>query len=147
MRLITFAAALSVACGCMSSAHRPPVAYPSRPTPGPCDPTEGASADSSQRQPDLGDAAEGSYFGDVVSDSKGSSQSDVTVTVRRVGTNRVRVCSNYQRLPVVEVPLTRAMNSILNSSGETTFLLDRTKAPAMLDVTFNNEVRWTGNKR
>ena len=145
MRLIAVAAFLSVACSGMS-AHVPPVANTSTRTPDPCGAVASASADLSQRNPDLGDAAEGIYFGDVISDSRGSSQSDVTVSVRRVGSNRVRVCSDYRRLPIVEVTLTRAMGTILNSSGATTFLLDRSKAPAMLDVTFNNEVRWTGTK-
>jgi hypothetical protein len=39
----------------------------------------------------------------------------------------VRVSSDYPRLPVVEVALTRAMDKILNAGGQTTFLLDRRK--------------------
>jgi hypothetical protein len=106
------------------------------------------SADEpAQRKPDLGDAAEGTYGGDVISDSKGSSQSGVTLTVTRIGKNLVRVTSDYPRLPVVEVPLTSAMGKILQARGDTVFLLDRGKSPAHLDVSFHNEVSWSGERR
>ena len=101
-----------------------------------------------KRKPDLADAAQGTYLGDVTSDSKGgSSKSDVTLTVTRIGPNLVRVSSDYDRLPAVEVPLTIAMDKILNASGTTTFLLDRSKSGTRLDVSFMNEVSWAGTKR
>jgi hypothetical protein len=106
-----------------------------------------AQADSPTRKPDLGDAAQGTYFGDVTSDSKGSSKSDVTLTVTRIGRDRVRVTSDYARLPIVEVSLTRAMDKILNAKGQTTFLLDRSKGETRLDVSFMQEVSWSGTKR
>ena len=106
-----------------------------------------AQGDPPKRKPDLADAAEGTYFGDVISDSKGSSKSDVTVTVTRIGANRVRVTSDYPRLPVVEVALTGAMGRILNRGGDTNFLLDRSKGDARLDVSFLSEVSWQGTRR
>ena len=105
-----------------------------------------AAADDPRRKPDLGDAAEGTYEGDVISDSKGSSKSGVTLTVTRVGKNLVRVTSDYPRLPVVEVPLTLAMGKILQARGDSVFLLDRSASPAKLDVSFRNEVSWTGQR-
>ena len=105
------------------------------------------AADESRRKPDLGDAAEGTYEGDVISDSKGSSKSGVTLTVTRIGKNLVRVASDYPRLPVVEVPLTLAMGKILQSRGDNVFLLDRAQSPAKLDVSFRNEVSWSGQRR
>src|SRR3954471_1456343 len=104
------------------------------------------AADDSRRKPDLGDAAEGTYEGDVISDSKGSSKSGVTLTVTRIGKNLVRVSSDYPRLPVVEVPLTLAMGKILQARGDSVFLLDRTQSPAKLDVSFRNEVSWSGQR-
>ena len=104
-----------------------------------------AQADQPKRKPDLGDAAQGTYFGDVISDSKGSSQSGVTLTVTRIGRNLVRVSSDYARLPVVEVPLTQAMGKILQARGDSVFLLDRSKGS--LDVSFLTEVSWSGTKR
>ncbi len=105
------------------------------------------AADDPKRKPDLGDAAEGSYQGDVISDSKGSSRSGVTLTVTRIGKNLVRVTSDYPRLPVVEVPLTLAMGKILQARGDSVFLLDRSQTPAKLDVSFFNEVSWSGLRR
>jgi hypothetical protein len=106
-----------------------------------------ASSTDLQRKPDLADAAEGTYEGEVVSDSKGSSQSGVTLTVTRVGPNLVRIESNYPRLPVVQVPLTQALSKILQTRGDSVFLLDRSKSPAQLDVSFHSEVSWSGQRR
>ena len=106
-----------------------------------------ARADPQAQKTHSGDAAEGTYFGDVISDSKGSSKSDVTLTVTRIGRNLVRVTSDYARLPVVEVPLTLAMGKILQGGGSTVFLLDRSKGEARLDVSFMNEVSWSGTRR
>ncbi|MBK1716979.1 hypothetical protein CKO27_04800 [Thiocystis violacea] len=105
-----------------------------------------AQGERAQRKPDLADVAQGTYGGDVTSDSKGSSRSDVTLTVTRIGENRVRITSDYARLPRVEVPLTQAMETILNASGSTVFVLERSKRPIRLNVTFNNEVSWAGTK-
>ncbi len=105
------------------------------------------SADASKHPPDLADVAQGTYFGDVISDSQGASQSGVTVTVTRIGKNRVTVTSDYARLPKVDVSLTQAMDKILNASGTTTFLLDRSQVPMRLDVSFRNEVSWSGAKQ
>ena len=106
-----------------------------------------AEDDQKKRKPDLGDAAEGTYFGDVISDSKGSSKTDVTLTVTRIGPNRVRVTSDYGRLPTIEIGLERVMGKILARGGNHTFLLDRQKDTTKLDVSFNNEVSWSGTKR
>jgi hypothetical protein len=109
--------------------------------------TADAQIDSTKRKSDLADVAQGTYFGDITSDSKGSSQSDVTVTVMRIDKNRVRITSDYARLPTVEVSLTQAMDKILNASGTTTIFLDRSKNPPRLDISFNNEVSWAGVKQ
>lgn len=109
-------------------------------------PRAGAAEDP-KRKPDLGDAAEGTYAGDVISDSKGESRSGVTLTVTRIGKNLVRVTSDYPRLPVVEVPLSLAMGKILQARGDSVFLLDRSASPAKLDVSFRNEVSWSGVRR
>jgi len=109
--------------------------------------TANAQSDAPKRKPDLGDVAQGTYVGDVIADSKGASKSDVTLTVTRIGINRVRIASDYARLPTVEVSLTRAMDKILHARGTTTFLLDRSQSPTRLDVSFLNEVSWAGTKQ
>jgi hypothetical protein len=106
-----------------------------------------AQAPARERKPDLGDVAEGRYFGDVISDSKGSSHNDVTLTLTRVGVNKVRVTSDYARLPEVQLTLTRALDKIVQASGNTAFVYDWAKRPAHLDVSFNNEVSWSGVKQ
>lgn len=95
---------------------------------------------------DLADVAAGTYFGDVISDSRGSSQSDVTITVVKTGPNTVRVSSSYARLPTFTVRLTRAMQTIQQASGDTVFLIDQSKSPWSLDVTVD-EASWSGTKR
>jgi len=97
------------------------------------------------RKPDLADAAAGTYAGDVISDSKGSSKSEVTLTVTRVRKDVVRVSSDYPRLPTIEIALTSAMGKILQQRGESVFLLD--PKTGHLDVSFMNEVSWTGTRR
>ena len=98
-----------------------------------------------QRKPDLADAVAGTYHGDVISDSKGSSRSDVTLTVTRTGPNTVSVTSNYSRLPQITVPLTTAMSTIQQAGGDSVFLYDRGKKS--LDVSFLNEVSWSGTRQ
>ena len=98
-----------------------------------------------QRKPDLADAVAGTYAGDVISDSRGSSQSNVTLTVTRTGPNTVQVTSSYPRLPVITVPLTAAMNTIQQARGDSVFLYDRGKKS--LDVSFLNEVSWSGTRQ
>jgi hypothetical protein len=105
------------------------------------------ASDPQKRKPDLGDVAEGRYFGDVISDAKGSSHNDVTLVVTRTGVNRVRITSDYPRLPVVEVSLQRALDKIVQSRGNTAFVYDWAKKPARLDVSFDNEVSWSGSKQ
>ncbi len=100
---------------------------------------------AAHRRPDLGDAVQGSWGGDVISDSQGSSRSDVTLTLTRVGANRVRIDSDYPRLPVVTVSLSRAMSTIVNRSGDTAFAFNTQSG--RLDVSFHNEVSWSGQRR
>jgi hypothetical protein len=104
-----------------------------------------AGAAPPPRKPDLADAVAGTYAGDVISDSKGSSKDGVTLTVTRAGPNTVKVTSDYPRLPVVGVPLTAAMGTIVQKDGDTVFLYDR--ASKKLDVSFHNEVSWSGTRQ
>ena len=99
------------------------------------------------RKPDLGDAVAGTYFGNVISDSKGSSHADVTITVVRTGINQIAVSSDYPRLPPITVRLNRAMDKILAAGGDSNFLYDPAKTPPHLDISFHNEVSWSGERR
>ena len=107
--------------------------------------TAGA-APTAKPRPDLADLAQGSYFGDVISDARGSSRSDVRVTVAKVGPNRVRVTADYARLPAFTTALTRAMSTIQSTGpGGQVFLLDLSKTPTSLDVTVD-DASWSGRK-
>ena len=94
------------------------------------------------RKPDLADAVAGAYHGDVISDSQGSGRQDVSLTLTRVGPNTVGISSDYSRLPAVTVRLERAMSQIVNRGGTTAFVYNGGK----LDVSFNNEVSWSGRR-
>jgi hypothetical protein len=59
----------------------------------------------------------------------------------------VRITSDYPRLPVVEVTLQRALAMIVQARGNTVFVYDWAKKPAKLDVSFDNEVSWSGTKQ
>jgi hypothetical protein len=98
-------------------------------------------------RPDLATLAAGTYTGDVISDSKGSSRDGVTVTVRRITRNTVAVTTDYPRLPSVVVALERDMGMILARRGDTVFNLDESKVPPALTITFNGEATWQGVKR
>jgi hypothetical protein len=100
-----------------------------------------------KRKPDLGDAMEGAWFGNVGSDVKGSSKSDVTLTITRIGVNKVSIASDYARLPVTEVNLERVGKSVMNRGGNTTFLLETDKSPPRLYVTFQGEAAWIGQRK
>jgi len=92
--------------------------------------------------PDLANAVAGTYHGDVISDSQGSSHSDVTLTLTRVGPNEVSITSDYPRLPVITVRLESAMGHIVNRGGTSPFAYDHGK----LDVSFENQVSWSGHQ-
>jgi len=96
-------------------------------------------------RPDLADVAQGTYHGDVVSDSRGESRSGVTLIVTKTGPSTVRVTSDYRRLPAFTARLERVMNTIQKTGGPEVFLLDLGKSPAGLDVTVD-EASWSGVK-
>jgi hypothetical protein len=96
-----------------------------------------APAATPVRKPDLADAVEGVYEGDVTSDSRGSSQSGVTITIRRVGKNLVEITSDYPRVPTTQIPLTQAMSSIIAARGAAVFLVERNKDPNRLDLSID----------
>jgi hypothetical protein len=99
---------------------------------------------AAHRKPDLADAVQGTYSGDVISDSEGSSHPNVALTLTRVSANRVRIDSDYPRLPVITVALSRAMSTIVNRGGDTAFAFDTHSGK--LDVSFHNEVSWSGRR-
>jgi hypothetical protein len=104
-----------------------------------------AHAQSAAPRPDLADIAAGIYDGDVISDARGASRSNVRLTVIKTGPNSVRITSNYGRLPSFSARLMRAMNTIQKVGGPEVFLLDLSKRPVGLDITVD-DASWSGAK-
>jgi hypothetical protein len=101
-------------------------------------------------QPAAGELASlvvGTFYGDVISDSKGSSRSDISVTIERIDSNNVRVTSDYQRLGIVEIAIARTGNKIVNSGGDTPFLVDLDSNPRTLAVDPHGEIAYRGTKQ
>jgi hypothetical protein len=103
----------------------------------------GAVAQPAKPRPDLADIAAGVYDGDVISDARGSSRSNVRLTVIKTGPNTIYVTATYPRLPPFSAKLTRAMNTIQKATGPGVFLLDLSKNPLRLDVTVD-DASWSG---
>jgi hypothetical protein len=97
------------------------------------------------RKADLADRVAGTYKGDVISDARGSSRGDVTITVTRTGPNKVEIKSSYPRIPTVTIPLEKAMDAILAASGPSVFLLDTVRSPDRLDLTID-DASWSGTR-
>lgn len=106
--------------------------------------TSAGSAPPPPVKPDLADMAQGRYAGDVISDARGSSRSDIDVSVTKIGKNRVRVVADYERIPAREFTLTRAMQTVQNVGGTEVFLLDLSKSPLRLDLTID-DASWSGS--
>ncbi len=97
------------------------------------------------KKADLADLVSGLYHGDVMSDARGSSQSDVTISIDKVAPGTVRVTSDYERIPERTFRLTRAMQTIQNQGGEPgeVFLYDQGKSPPSLMLTLD-DASWSG---
>ncbi len=95
----------------------------------------------------LADLVIGTYYGEVVSDSKGGSRSDVGVTITKLDRSTVRVNSDYHRLGTVDVRLARSGNMIIAADGDTPFMVDLDRNPPALDFSPHNELAYKGNKQ
>ncbi len=90
-----------------------------------------------QHKPDLADLVAGTYRGDVTADAKGASHNGVTIIVTRADRNLVYVASDYARLPTVRIPIELAGGSVVNASGQNTFLIERARDPNRLDLSID----------
>lgn len=97
-------------------------------------PVPRASAAPASRQSDLARTVEGVWRGAVTSDVRGASREGVTVTVTRIGPNRVRISCDYARIPTVEVDLMTAGGSIMNARSGVTFLVELRRDANRLDL-------------
>ena len=95
----------------------------------------------------LADLVTGTYFGNVMADSKGSSRSDIGVTVTKLDRYTVRVTSDYPRLGTVDVSLTRIGNKIFSAGGDSPFIVDLDQNPPTLAFNPRNELAYGGTKQ
>jgi hypothetical protein len=95
----------------------------------------------------LADLVAGSYLGNVMADSKGSSRSDIDVTVTKLDRSTVRVTSDYRRVGTVELKLTRVGNKILAADGDSPFIVDLERNPPTLNFNPRNELAYAGTRR
>jgi hypothetical protein len=96
---------------------------------------------------DPADLVLGSYLGSISSDSKGSSRSDVVVTVTRLDRLKVRVTSDNARIGTFEVDLNRIGDTFFNVGGNSTFIAYTARNPPQLTLTARGEVSYQGLKR
>jgi hypothetical protein len=96
---------------------------------------------------ELADLVVGTYLGNISSDSKGSSRSDVFVTVTRLDRTKVRVTSDNARIGTFEVDLTRIGDNLFNVGGDSILIAYTSKNPPELVLTARGEVSYGGTKR
>lgn len=97
-----------------------------------------------KQEPGLATLVSGDYAGQVIADSKGSSRSDISVTVTQLGPNRVRVTSPYARIGTTDIEVTRVGNQVLNAGGDTPFIVNLDDKPPTLSVSPRNELSYHG---
>jgi hypothetical protein len=93
---------------------------------------------------DLAALIAGTYSGDVVSDSLGSSRRGITVTVMQLGTNKVRVTSPYERIGTVEIEVHRIGSQVFNTGGDSVLIVELGKNPPTLSLTPRGELAFNG---
>jgi hypothetical protein len=129
---------------------------PSKPAPGPAPVVEvpapaaaeaaAAAAAPATAAPGLADRVVGTYRGDVIADSQGSSRSDIEVTISRIDRTTVRVSSNYRRIQPVDVNLTRNGNQIFAADGNSPFIVDLDRSPPTLVFDPRGELAYRGTR-
>ena len=94
---------------------------------------------------DLADMAGGTYFGDVISDSRGQSRAHVRLTVARAGPEPGPGDVRLSEAAPLTARLGRVMDTLQNVGGDAVFLLDLSKRPPTLMVTVD-DASWAGSK-
>jgi hypothetical protein len=111
-----------------------------------------ASATAEQPQapapgiPDLAELIAGTYVGNISSDSKGSSRSDIVITVTRLDRLRVRITSDYHRIGTTDVTLTRIGEKIFAADGDSVLIAEYASNPPNLGFNPRNELAYSGTK-
>lgn len=93
------------------------------------------------------DLVAGTYFGEVIVDSKGSARSHVTLTVSKLDTWTVLVSADYERLGKHKITLSQYGDKVLNSGGNAVFFLHLDQQPIKLEYNPDGGVVYVGRKK
>ena len=98
-------------------------------------PSPAVAANPVQKKLDLADRVVGTYEGAVVSDSRGSSRNNITVTITKIGRNMIEIKCDYARIPSRRVQLEQVAESIQAVSGsDITFLVELQRDANRIDL-------------
>ncbi len=92
----------------------------------------------------LAEAVVGTYLGDVIADSKGSSRRQVVVSITSLADGKVRIASSYERIGSVDVELERVGDTITNVGTEHVLRVDLSAKPRALEWNPHHELAYAG---
>lgn len=92
----------------------------------------------------LAAAVVGTYLGDVIADSKGSSRGQVVVSVTPLADGRVRIASSYERIGSADVELQRVGETITNVGTEHVLRVDLSAKPRAIEWNPRHELAYAG---
>jgi hypothetical protein len=110
-------------------------------------PAEATTTAATNARTALADIAVGHYYGDVIADSKGSSRSDISVTINKIDQFTVQVTSDYNRIGSTAVTLTRVGNQLQGVESDSVFVLALDKTPYELSFNPRFELSYVGVKQ
>jgi len=86
----------------------------------------------------------GTYMGDVVADSKGSSRRQVVVSVTPLDDGKVRIASSYERIGSVDVELQQVGDTITNTGAEHVLRVLLSAKPRAIEWNPRHELAYAG---
>jgi TIR domain len=92
----------------------------------------------------LANAVVGTYLGDVIADSKGSSRRQVVLSVTPLADGKVRIASSYERIGSVDVELEQVGDTITNVGTEHVLRVDLSAKPRAIEWNPHHELAYAG---
>jgi hypothetical protein len=86
----------------------------------------------------------GTYLGDVIADSKGSSRRQVVVSVTPLDDGKVRIASSYERIGSVDVELQQVGDTITNTGAEHVLRVLLSAKPRAIEWNPHHELAYAG---
>jgi hypothetical protein len=95
----------------------------------------------------LVDTIVGTYLGEVIADSKGSSRSGVSVRLEKLSADTVRVSSPYARIGSLDISVMPMQGKVSNAGGDTPLLVDLEASPPTLVLDPRGELAFRGTRQ